>query len=217
MFVTRNKICMTSKNKNIMTSLILEEMEKRGRRQVFRSEDMRLGLGFGLRFGFRFGLRFIHILPRKTRALLYTGLLSTEPSKRKNVVKGTVLAFVLLLSLLALLDRGAFYCANQIFFYWRLNADFRHFAKIREKFTSIACSRQRKEVIHWFWWHLKATINSYHLVYDTCLILVIGGLRGQMNARQNAFFEKIPLSNCFSATRCNTTSMCHDLIHSILS
>ena len=46
-FVTRNKIFMTSKNKNIMTSLILEEMEKRGRRQVFRSEDMRLGLGFG--------------------------------------------------------------------------------------------------------------------------------------------------------------------------
>ena len=34
MFVTRNKIFMTSKNKNIMTSLILEEMEKRGRRQV---------------------------------------------------------------------------------------------------------------------------------------------------------------------------------------
>ena len=73
-FVTRNKIFMTSKNKNIMTSLILEEMEKRGRRQVFRSEDMRLGLGFGLRFGFRFGLRFIHILPRRTWGLLYTGL-----------------------------------------------------------------------------------------------------------------------------------------------
>ena len=34
MFVTRNKIFMTSKNKNIMTSSILEEMEKRGRRQV---------------------------------------------------------------------------------------------------------------------------------------------------------------------------------------
>ena len=45
--MTRNKICMTSKNKNIITSLILEEVEKIGRRQVFRSEDMRLGLGFG--------------------------------------------------------------------------------------------------------------------------------------------------------------------------
>ena len=73
-FVTRNKIFMTSKNKNIMTSLILEEMEKRGGRQVLRNEDMRLGLGFGLRFGFRFGLRFIHILPRRTWGLLYTGL-----------------------------------------------------------------------------------------------------------------------------------------------
>ena len=29
-----------------------------------------------------------------------------------------------------------------------------------------------------------------------------------MNAHQNAFFEKRPLSNCFSTTRCNTTSMC---------
>ena len=38
---------MKSKNKNIMTSLILEEMEKRGRRQVFKSEDVRFGLGFG--------------------------------------------------------------------------------------------------------------------------------------------------------------------------
>ena len=71
------------------------------------------GMRFRLRFGLRFGLIFIHILPRKTRALLYTGSLSTEPSKRKSVVKGTVLAFVLLLSLLALLHRGAFYCVNQ--------------------------------------------------------------------------------------------------------
>ena len=66
-FVTRNKIFMTSKNKNIMTSLILEEMEKRGRRQVFRSEDMR--------FALEFGLRFMQILPRRTWGLLYAGLL----------------------------------------------------------------------------------------------------------------------------------------------
>ena len=101
--------------------------------------------------------------------------------------------------------------------FWRLNADFRHFAKIREKFTLRARSRQREEVIYWFWWRLKAMIHSYRLVYDTCLILVFRRLRGQMNARQNAFFEKRPISNWFSATRCNTTSMCHDLIHSILS
>ena len=101
--------------------------------------------------------------------------------------------------------------------FWRLNADFRHFAKIREKFTLRARSRQREEVIYWFWWRLKAMIHSYRLVYDTCLILVFRRLRGQMNARQNAFFEKRPISNSFSATRCNTTSMCHDLIHSILS
>ena len=106
---------------------------------------------------------------------------------------------------------------NEIFCYWRLNADFRHFAKIREKITSIARSRQREEVIYWFWWRLKAMIHSYRLVYDTCLILVFRRLRGQMNARQNAFFEKRPISNWFSATRCNTTSICHDLIHSILS
>ena len=106
---------------------------------------------------------------------------------------------------------------NEIFCYWRLNAGFRHFAKIREKFTLRARSRQREEVIYWFWWRLKATIHSFRLVYDTCLILVFRRLRGQMNARQNAFFEKRPISNSFSATRCNTTSMCHDLIHSILS
>ena len=111
---------------------------------------------------------------------------------------------------------------NKFFFFvfvifWRLNADFRHFAKIREKFTLRARSRQREEVIYWFWWRLKAMIHSYRLVYDTCLILVFRRLRGQMNARQNAFFEKRPISNSFSATRCNTTSMCHDLIHSILS
>ena len=87
----------------------------------------RFGLRFRLRFGLRFGLIFIHILPRKTRALLYTGLLSTEPSKRKNVVKGTVLAFVLLISLLALVHRGIFYCVNQFFFVfflakWRKSA-----------------------------------------------------------------------------------------------
>ena len=101
--------------------------------------------------------------------------------------------------------------------YWRLNAGFRHFAKIREKFTLRARSRQREEIIYWFWWRLKAMIHSYRLVYDTCLIIVFRRLRGQMNARQNAFFEKRPISNWFSATRCNTTSMCHDLIHSILS
>ena len=105
----------------------------------------------------------------------------------------------------------------EIFCYWRLNAGFPHFAKIREKFTLRARSRQREEVIYWFWWRLKATIHSFRLVYDTCLILVFRRLRGQMNARQNAFFEKRPISNSFSATRCNTTSMYHALIHSILS
>ena len=72
------------------------------------------------------------------------------------------------------------------------------------KFTSIACSPQRKDVIQWIWWYLKATINSYHLVYDTCLILVFRRLRGQMNAGQNAFFEKRPLSSCFYTTSPNT-------------
>ena len=101
--------------------------------------------------------------------------------------------------------------------FWCLHAGFRHFTKIREKFTLRARSRQREEVIYWFWWRLKAMIHSYRLVYDTCLILVFRRLRGQMNARQNAFFEKRPISNSFSATRCNTTGMCHDLNHSILS
>ena len=106
---------------------------------------------------------------------------------------------------------------NQIFCYWRLNAGFPHFAKIREKFTLRARSRQREEIIQRFWWRLKATIHSFRLVYDTCLILVFRRLRGQMNARQNVFFEKRPISNSFSAIGCNTTSMCHALIHSILS